>query len=105
MRKSAATISRMKSEGAVSVALGVLIGKIGKCNRRLRNDHANFIVRAAARSAVAVHRLRSPFTVWRSPFAGRSQNIGNTLGLKVTCFRVVGVCKISGIDLGFLGAP
>jgi hypothetical protein len=66
------------------------------------------------------------FTVWRSPFAvrrsgsevrssgilnsefsllWRSQNIGNTLGLKVTCFRIVGVCKISGIDPGVWGVP
>jgi len=58
----------------------------------------------AGRSALQHRSLEfgvhcSPFTVRRGQGAVRTrvrllvQYIGNTLGLKITCFRVVGVCK------------
>ena len=68
--------------------------------------------RRTGRMTFNVQRSRSTFTVHRSPFTVQPgavrtsvtllvQYMGNTLGLKVTCFRVVGLCKFWDIDPGF----
>ena len=77
--------------------------------QRLRVQRSAFSVQ---RSTFSVQRSafnvqRSTFGVQRSAGAVRTsvtllvQYMGNTLGLKVTCFRVVGLCKFWDIDPGF----